>query len=1130
MRIEVISVVSLIPFVCLTAQTVWGEPGVAPSAADSDFFERRIRPILVEHCIECHGPKKQESGLRLDTRQSILKGGDTGSAASPGKPQKSLLLNAIRQTGDLKMPPERPLSSKQIQLIERWIQLGLPWPDDSTIVVGHSTIDAASHWAFRPFRPFHPLPVTSGEIRELVPNWVQSVVDIWILRRLIDKGLKPAPRADAVTLIRRATLDLTGLPPTPEEIDAFLRQSQSDPNGAFASLVDRLLDSPRYGERWGRYWLDVARYADNKGYVFFEDKNFPWAWTYRDWVIRAFNEDLPYNRFVLEQIAADQLDLGEDRRSLAAMGFLTLGARFMNNTHDVIDDRIDVVTRGLMGLTVTCARCHDHKYDPIPQADYYSLYGVFRSSSEPILQPEFTAPPDTDQYRAFAAGMTERVTKLETFIETQRQQTMKDARERAAEYLLAVHRRRGHPNTENFMLLTDKGALIPAVIRRWEAYLKRTRRETHPVWSVWHRFFDLSDEEFAGQAARVHAELFKAASPTDDSGASPINSMIVAAFVDRVPSTMNDVAQLYGELFQTVDSQWQELLQQDSQSATPLARLAADSAEEIRQVLYGAGSPAAIPRQLGWGFLDLLPDRPTQGEFKKLIGEVEKWSKSQPGAPARAMTLRDNETPYSPVVFLRGNPNREGTPVPRQFPQVLTGTDRKPFTNGSGRLELARAIVEPTNPLTARVFVNRVWMHHFGRGLVNTPGDFGLRSSPPSHPRLLDELASAFVKNGWSVKYLHRLIMNSSVYQQTATPGATPESKSKQVDPENRLLSHFPRRRLDFEATRDSLLAVSGALDTKMGGPPPNVLSGFTPRRTVYGFVNRMDLPGLMRAFDFPEPAATSSQRETTTIAPQALFFLNHDFVSECARRLLQRPDVSQLSDPSVRVARIYRIVFGRDPDPEETAVAQSFLQPRSESAASQAWAYGFGGVDQNTQKVTGFTRLTHWTGSRWQAGPALPDPKLGWVFLDRKGGHPASSADRCAIRRWTAPGAGTIEISGTIKHVPEQGNGVRGRIVHSRNGVVAEYRVDQSKSDIKQLKLDVKSGETIDFVVDWQGQILHDEHEWSVVIRQTSPVSTETQQVNEWQSQRDFTGDTQDHWLNFVHALLMVNEFVFVD
>jgi hypothetical protein len=1112
-RIAFVTVFSLFPLVCLTADTVPGETGVAPSAADADFFERRIRPILVEHCIACHGPKKQESGLRLDTRQSIIKGGDTGSAANPGKPKKSLLLSAIRQTGDLKMPPEEPLRPEQIRHVERWIQRGLPWPEKSVIIAGRADVGAAAHWAFQPIAN---APVRDGS---------RSSIDTHILHRLEEAGLKPGPRADTVTLIRRATLDLTGLPPTPEEVEAFQRESKSDPKGAFASQVDRLLDSPRYGERWGRYWLDVARYADNKGYVFFEDKNFPWAWTYRDWVIRAFNEDLPYDRFLLEQIAADQLDLDGDRRSLAALGFLTLGARFMNNTHDVIDDRIDVVTRGLMGLTVTCARCHDHKYDPIPQADYYSLYGVFRSSSEPILQPEFTAPSDTDEYRTFAAGMTERVTKLETFIETQRQQTMKGARDRATEYMLAVHRRRGHPNTENFMLLTDKGALIPAVIRRWEAYLKRTRRETHPVWTVWHRFFDLSDEEFAGAAARVHADLFKSTPPDDDS-APTINPLIADKFADQVPSTMNDVARLYGELFQSVDAQWQELLLQES--ASPPTRLEADAAEEIRQVLYGAGSPAAIPRQLGWGFLDLLPDRPTQGEFKKLIGEVEKWSKSQPGAPPRAMTLRDNESPYSPVVFLRGNPNREGTPVPRQFPQILAGSDRMPFTSGSGRLELARAIVDPTNPLTARVFVNRVWLHHFGRGLVNTPGDFGLRSSPPSHPRLLDELASALVKNGWSVKYLHRLIMNSSVYQQAAMPRTGTEPK--QVDPENRLLSHFPRRRLDFEATRDSLLAVSGALDVTMGGPPPNVLNGFTPRRTVYGFVNRMDLPGLMRAFDFPEPAATSPQRETTTIAPQALFFLNHDFVSECARRLLRRPDVSELSEPPLRVARIYRIVFGRDPDPEEAAVARMFLQPRSESAASKAWTYGFGGVDEDTQKVTGFTRLTHWTGSRWQAGPKLPDPKLGWVFLDRNGGHPASSADRCAIRRWTAPDSGTIEIIGMLKHVPEPGNGVRGRIVHSRDGVVGEYRADHSESVIKLVKLAVEGGDTVDFVVDWQGQILHDEYEWSVVIRQTSPVSPEVQQVNEWQSQRDFTGDAQDHWLDFVHALLMANEFVFVD
>jgi len=1099
---------------------------------DVAFFERRVRPILVEHCVKCHGDKKQESGLRLDSRTFILTGGESGPAALAKLPDMSLLIAAVRGSDGLKMPPDGSLKAVEVDALVKWVQLGLPWPSEGS-PRDETTSNADTHWAFQRVT-LPPIPAVKAT------SWPRSDIDQFILSRLDQAGLSPATEAAPRTLIRRATFDLTGLPPSVEEVAAFEAEHRGNPDAAYQKLIDRLLDSSQYGERQGRHWLDVARYADNKGYVFFEENDFPWAWTYRDWVIQSFNEDLPFDQFVTQQLAADLLDTGDDKRSLAAMGFLTLGARFMNNTHDIIDDRIDVLTRGLMGLTVTCARCHDHKFDPIPQEDYYSLYGIFRSSHEPILRPLFQATPSTDEYREFETGMTERVAALRKFEDGQRELIMKGARERVGDYLLAVHQKRNQPSTENFMLLADKGGLIPAVVHRWEKYLKQARHENDPVWTLWDRLSDLPEEGFD----RAASEIIKVMVPVDHASkektaregtANFANGLVLVELSNSHPKSMEEVASHYGAVFKTVDQQWTNALKLAGAGQLPTILPNAD-AEALRQVLYGSGSPPMIPRQLGWGFLDLIPDRPTQAEFKKLIGEVEKWSRTAPGAPPRAMVLVDSEVPYQPVVFKRGNPNREGQAVPRRLPRILSPNERPEFNRGSGRLELARAIVDPANPLTARVFVNRIWKQHFGTGLVETPSDFGLRSSLPTHPQLLDWLASEFVNSEWSVKKLHRLIMNSAVYRQSAEPSNEAVARALQVDAANRLLWKFPRRRLDFEATRDSLLAVSGALDRKLGGPPSNVLNGFVPRRTVYGFVNRMDLPGLMRAFDFPEPAATSPGREVTTIAPQALYFLNNDFVAECARRLLTRSEISRLNESGSkqdRIHAIYGILFSRPATPDEIAAATSFLERSRQDApeASTAWSYGYGGVDPQSGRVVEFQRLTYWTGSRWQAGPTLPDPKVGWVFHDKNGGHPASAEDRCAIRRWTSPVSGTVEIESRLKHLPEPGNGVRGRIVSSTKGMLAEAKVDHSEADLNVTSIQVKAGDTIDFVADWQGHITNDEHEWLIRIRLIkSEGGTNDSSVEDWNSQRDFVGAGSDVWTDYVHALMMTNEFVFPD
>jgi hypothetical protein len=686
------------------------------------------------------------------------------------------------------------------------------------------------------------------------------------------------------------------LPPTPEEIDAFVKDDSPD---AFGKLIDRLLASPHYGERWGRHWLDVARYADNKGYVFFEDTKYPWAWTYRDYVIGALNRDVPFDRFVLEQLAVDQLDL-DDANSLAALGFLTVGGHFMNNTHDIIDDRIDVVTRGLMGLTVTCARCHDHKYDPIPAADYYSLYGVFRSCVEPAVPPMWGHSPGTGEHLLFDAELRIREKKLVEFVTAKHAGLVLGARLRAREYLLAAHVARAQPPADDFMLLADPGDLNPTMITRWRQYLEETRTRRDPVWLHWHALAELPETEFADKAPAVLAKL--------DGG----NRWVREAFATP-PHSMKEVAQRYGQLL----------------SGGELARMAfGDSfglpdadAEQLRGVLHGPRSPADAPLALDWGFLSLFPDRATQGEYQKLLKAVETWSAK---GPPRSMVLFDSPRPFDPQVFERGHPGRPGERVPRQSPRVVN-PNRKPFASGSGRLELAREIVSRDNPLTARVFVNRVWMHHFGVGLVRTPGDFGLRGDPPSHPELLDWLAAEFMERGWRVKRLHKLIMTSAVYMQSSTD--RPDGLA--ADAENRLLWRQNRRRLEFEALHDALLAVSGNLDPKAGGPPVSIPG--TNRRAVYGVINRLEFPSLLTTFDVPSPAASTSQRTPTTVAPQALYLMNGPLARDAAKRLVQSPHVQKLTGPGDRLDAVFRTVLGRSPAADERELALAFVAKGSE-------------------------------------------------------------------------------------------------------------------------------------------------------------------------------------------------------
>ncbi|MFO0888519.1 MAG: PSD1 and planctomycete cytochrome C domain-containing protein [Isosphaeraceae bacterium] len=898
-------------FVLLWAALSSGADPVGPPAVEEhgNFFEARIRPILADHCTSCHGPKKQEAGLRLDSREGLLKGADSGPVVDPGQPGASPLVEAVEYAGPTRMPPKGKLPDQAIKDLTEWVRLGARWPESRAPSKPDParSPDARSHWAFQLVRDPRPPAVQQAE-------WCTTSVDPFILARLEAKGLAPSPRADKRALIRRATFDLTGLPPSPEEIAAFL----SDPSPeAFTHVVDRLLASPHYGERWARHWLDVSRYSDTRGYVFFQDASFHWAYTYRDYVIRALNSDLPFDRFVIEQLAADRLVQGDDRRSLPALGFLTLGGRFMNNFHDIVDDRIDVVSRGLLGLTLTCARCHDHKYDPISSRDYYALYGVLGSAEEPTVPPEFQPPPQTEAYRKFVAELRAREAKLTAFVKAKHQELVEGARTRAGDYLLAAQQANDQPSTDEFMLIADGTDLNPKMLLRWQTYLARTRKNFDPVFAPWHA---LAGNPGPGAEARTREVLRELATANDP--ARRVNRVVVKRLADAPPRTLAELAAAYGKVLGEVEKLWQETARRAALNRTAPQPLPDPDLEQLRQVFHGPDAPPNLPLA-PFGDLALLPDRPSQARFQELRTAVQDWLVKGAGAPPRAISLEDSAQPLDPRVFLRGNPNNLGDAVPRRLPQLLADLNPEPFREGSGRLEFARAIVDPRNPLTTRVLVNRVWMHHFGRPLVATPGDFGLRSDPPSHPDLLDHLAASFMEESWSLKKLHRRIMLSSAYQQASED----RSEAWAVDPENLLYWRANRRRLDLESMRDALLAVSGRLDRGVGGPSfAGVTDPSARRRTIYAHIDRLTLPGIFRTFDFPDPNATSPRRDQTTVAPQALFFMNHPFVRTAAEALAGRPDVIGLKDPGARLERLFRLAYGRPPTPEESSLARAFL------------------------------------------------------------------------------------------------------------------------------------------------------------------------------------------------------------
>lgn len=1086
------------------------------AAADEaeQFFEREIRPLLSEKCVGCHGAKKQSGGLRLDSRESILRGGDSGPAAVSGDAAASLLVQAVRYEGDLQMPPEQSLAVPQRDALAQWVQLGLPWPAQTGMLQSVGPDAAAAHWAFQPVAD-PPIPPADATL-------LRTPVDAFILQGLARQGLQMSPEADRRTLIRRAYFTITGLPPAAAEVEAFVRDPHPQ---AYEQLVERLLHSPEYGQHWARHWLDIARYSDTKGYVYGREERF-WvhAWNYRDWVVSALNADMPYDRFLLLQIAADQVPDRADG-DLAAMGFLTLGRRFLGVRRDIIDDQIDVVCRGTMALTVGCARCHDHKYDPIPTADYYSLYGVFDSSREFLAELPAGSGSTDGALAEFQRAYQEQVAAGEKLRQQRRATTAARVRDRVEDYLRAQLDPGRYPEAgfDQIIAATD---LLPSFVHRWRDYLRLAEQRGDPLFVVWHAYRNLPPQQYAERSAAVLRELRE--------GGRLTNARLAAAFTEP-PANFDDVITRYARLFRAVDAEWQSALQQAAQAgvAVPQSLPAAD-AEALRLVLYGSGQPCFVPDEpISSTEYDF--DSGVCNELWKSQVELERLILNAPSQPRFAVVLRDRAQPVEPRIFVRGNPAQQGADVPRQFPGLLSGAERRPFTKGSGRLELAERIIEPTNPLTARVMVNRVWAWHFGRGLASSLGDFGLRAERPSHPELLDWLTTRFVESGWSLRSLHRLILLSAAFRQSSAElsDVQLQQRALTVDPGNVLLWRMNLHRLSFEELRDSLLSVSGGLERAVGGRPQDLFQPPYPRRrTLYGLVDRQFLPGTLRMFDFANPDLHIPQRSETTVPQQALFLMNHPLVLEQVRLLARRAVEAGELEQQVRL--VFREVLQREPTAAELSEATGLLgaevpeQP-AERLTAAAWSYGYGVVDEATGRVTGFQSLPHFTGTAWQGGAAHPDGKLGWVQLTAQGGHPGNDRQHAAVRRWTAPRKLRLTLKQRLLHEPEVGDGIRAFIVSSRQGLLQAQKAHHQQATGELGGVVVEAGETLDFAVDIGDQLNSDQYLWRVELLEEG--AGESAVV--WNSELDFPlppNPALTPLEQLVQVLFCANEFLFVD
>lgn len=924
-----------------------------------ELFEKQIRPLLIEHCLKCHGPDKQEGGLNLATRESLVKGGDSGEALVAGKPMESLLVEAVEYLSEPKMPPSGKLPADKIELLRRWVESGAGWPKDSPLSDGTTTArrfevteKQKSWWAFQSVRDHAPPPVQAA-------NWPRNDLDRFILAKLEAAGMAPTPEADRIAWLRRATFDLTGLPPTPEEIQAFLADTSEH---AFESVVERLLNSPAYGQRFARHWLDIVRYADYHDFnpaARVASCEITEAWRYRDWVVEAFNRDLPFDQFIVHQIAGDQLPSppGEEiyTDGLIATTCLSNGVWDRGDADkekivsDMVDDNIGVIGKAFLGLTLECARCHDHKFDPISTEDYYGLAGMFYSSH--ILKElgakggEYNVnrvPLIGPRALAKRAEQEKRLTEVAaTLAELDRQHRFQELTAGGRPLVPAAFQSEAGATGK----IADDGSITVGGPTAKDNYIVET----------------VIPEGLQTRYLRLEA-LPDATLPASGSGRANDGNFVVsrlsASFImpgqQTEPTAIKFVSAQAD--FEQANFPAKSALDDDLKDGWAVS----PQIDKAHVAVFEVASETVIPAgaKLRVMIKQQHSDQHTLGKFRLSVAETMTISppletpQRQELVTARdalqkelavpvplAMAVSEGGTPgglfpsiQDVPIHIRGSYAKLGAVVPRRLPKFLAGMDQQPITQGSGRKELAAWIASSSNTLTARVIVNRVWHWHFGDGLVRTPSNFGLLSEPPSHPELLDWLASRFIADGWSLKKLHRRIMLSATYRQ----GSRVTREVFDKDPENRLFGRFTSRRLEAEAIRDAILAVNGQLDQTAGGPAGD---DFTiRRRSLYVQTARWQRDSYANLFDAANPDSSTEKRVTSTVAPQALLLLNHPWMQDQARHFAERLVREHPEGDAARIERAYHLLFGRKPKDAELSVAQAIVRGADPAVASAGW------------------------------------------------------------------------------------------------------------------------------------------------------------------------------------------------
>ena len=959
------------------------EPSTTTTPKETLTFEADVRPILKAYCLDCHGGvEKLSGGLDLRLRRFIVTGGESGAALQPGSAGESLIVQRMRSgempPGEKKVPPEK------LAVIERWIAAGATTakaePEKLDPGIG-ITAEERAYWAYQPIRrPETPTVHASDKVR--------TPIDAFILAKLEANGLNMNSEADRLALLKRASFDLVGLPPSAEDTQKFINDESPS---AYEALIDRLLESKHYGERWGRHWLDVAGYADSEG-----DGNVdtvrPYIYKYRDYVIRSLNADKPLNQFLIEQLAGDELAARpfnnmtpETVDLLVATGFLRMAADPTASGQGepdisrnlVVADTIKIVSSSLLGLTVGCAQCHDHRYDPIPQADYYRMRAVFEPG------------------------------------------------------------------------LNWKSWIIP--------------RE---------RVVSLYTDADRAKAAEIEAEVAK----------------MQAVFNEKQ-------AKLVDEAFDVALKKMPEDQQESLRAAFKTPK---DKRNEEQNKLVASNPGLEVNPGVLYQFNQKAAD-----ELTKDSGVIQAKRAEKPVEDFVSVLTEPNGEPPVTAVFHRGDHRQPTTPVkPGDLTIAAPDGERFDIPEKDGalpttgrRLAWAKHLVDGKHPLLGRVLANRIWLHHFGRGIVDTPGDFGILGMRPSHPELLDWLADELVRQGWSMKRMHKLIMMSSVYRQSSRRS---DPKASMLDTDGALYSRFNVHRLEAEIVRDRMLSASGRLDATQFGPAVDVnedfagqvhVSGDSPRRSVYVQVRRSKPVSLLTAFDAPVMAVNCDRRIASTVAPQSLMLMNGDFTLKHAEHLAKRVRYEAANEA-------------------DKAVAAAF---NSQSVNHQsAWQYGYGYIEAATEGETPaparthFTPLTQWTGSSWQGGKALPDEVAGWALVTAEGGHPGSDQKRAVIRRWTSPLTGTITMNGALRHPSANGDGVRATLFSSRSGQLGQWTSKQNRVETNIAKLDVQAGETIDFVTDCVENETSDSFEWTVSLRS---IDSTGQELDRWETSSDFHG-----------------------